>query len=73
VIWISARSHRHIPDVNDKGIPYPIDSMDDLFSSIFTLEQENAGIRLKALKEKGSYKQLDTDFFLDPITFLPRK
>ena len=73
VVWVSARSHRHIPDVNERGVPYPIDSMDDLFSSIFTLEQEEAGIRLKALKEKGSYNQLDTDFILDPITFLPLK
>ncbi|MDR3568944.1 MAG: hypothetical protein P4L43_13025 [Syntrophobacteraceae bacterium] len=72
-VWVSARSHRHIPDVNDRGVPYPIDAMDDLFSSIFILEAEDAGIRLKALKEKGSYNPVATDFFLDPITFLPRK
>lgn len=70
-VWVSARSHRHIPDVNPRGIPYPIDAMDDLFSSIFILEPEEAGIRLKALKEKGSYNPVHTDFIIDPITFLP--
>ena len=70
-VWVSARSHRHIPDVNERGIPYPIDEMDDLFSSIFILEHEEAGIRLKALKEKGSYNPVLTDFIVDPITFLP--
>ncbi len=70
-MWVSARSHRHIPDVNERGIPYPIDGMDDLFGSIYLLDQEEAGIRLKALKEKGSYAPVHTDFVIDPITFLP--
>jgi hypothetical protein len=70
-VWVSARSHRHIPDVNERGIPYPIDAMDDLFSSIFVLENEEAAIRLKALKEKGSYSPDRADVVLDPITFLP--
>jgi hypothetical protein len=70
-VWVSARSHRHIPDVNERGIPYPIDAMDDLFSSVFILEPENEGIRLKALKEKGNYNPAaDTEFLLDPHTFL---
>lgn len=72
-VWVSARSHRHIPDVNERGIPYPIDSMDDLFSSIFMLQPENVGIRLRALKEKGNYNPVDSEFMLDPITFLPLK
>lgn len=70
-VWVSARSHRHIPDVNERGVPYPVDVMDDLFSSIFMLEPEEAGIRLRALKEKGSYNPVHTDFIIDPITFLP--
>jgi len=72
-VWVSARSHRHIPDVNERGIPYPIDAMDDLFSSVFMLEPENDGIRLKALKDKGNYHPADSEFRLDPNTFLPLK
>jgi hypothetical protein len=45
--------------------------MDDLFSSVFILQPENDGIRLKALKEKGNYNPAeDCEFLLDPNTFL---
>ncbi|MGC9196175.1 MAG: hypothetical protein ACP5IL_12080 [Syntrophobacteraceae bacterium] len=72
-LWVSARSHRHIPDVNERGIPYPIDAMDDLFSSIVVLHHEDSGVRLKALKEKGNYNPSRGDIILDPINFLPSK
>jgi hypothetical protein len=72
-VWVSARTHRHIPDVNERGIPYPIDVMDELFSSVFILEPENDRIKLKALKEKGSYNPVGSEFMLDPDTFLPLK
>jgi hypothetical protein len=69
-IWVSARCHRHMPDVNERGIPYPIDAMDDLFSSVFVLQPEKDGIKLRALKEKGNYNPADSEFLLDPNTFL---
>ena len=69
-VWISARSHRHMPEVNERGIPYPIDSMDDLFSSVFVLETEKDGMKLKALKEKGVYNPAESEFMLDTNTFL---
>jgi hypothetical protein len=69
-VWVSARSHRHMPDVNERGIPYPIDSMDDLFSSVFILEPEKGGIKLRALKERGNFDPADSEFLLDPNTFL---
>jgi len=72
-VWVSARAHRHIPDVNEKGIPYPIDTMDDLFSSVLMLEPQNDGVMLKALKTKGGYSPADSEFMLDPDTFLPLK
>jgi hypothetical protein len=69
-VWVSARSHRHRPDINERGIPYPIDSMDDLFSSIFVLQPVKDGIQLRSLKEKGNYNPADSEFLLDPNTFL---
>jgi hypothetical protein len=69
-VWVSARSHRHVPDVNERGIPYPVDGMDDLFSSIFVLLPEDDGIKLKALKEKGNYNPAVSEFELNPSTFL---
>jgi len=70
-VWVSARSHRHIPDVNERGIPYPIDAVDDLFNCVFMLEPENDGIRVKALKVRGDYNPFDAEFMLDADTFLP--
>jgi hypothetical protein len=72
-VWVSARSHRHIPDVNERGIPYPIDAMDDLFDCVFMLEPEGDAVRLKALKVKGDYNPSDFEFMLDGDTFLPLK
>jgi hypothetical protein len=72
-VWVSARSHRHIPDVNERGIPYPVDAMDDLFDCVFVLEPENDGIRLKALKIKGDYNPAHSESLLDADTFLPLK
>lgn len=72
-VWVAARSHRHMPEVNERGIPYPIDTMDDLFSSVFLLDPENEGVRLRALKEKGNYNPVSSEFMLDPDTFLSLK
>lgn len=69
-VWVSARSHRHMPEVNERGVPYPVGSMDDLFSSIFTLEPEKDGIKLIALKERGDFKPTQSEYLLDPNTFL---
>ena len=33
-VWFSALSHRHITEVNEKGIPFPCNNLDDLFSLI---------------------------------------
>jgi hypothetical protein len=71
-VWVAARAHRHIPDVNERGIPYPIDSMDDLFSSVFMLEQDHGCVRLRALKEKNNYTATASGSMLDPDTFLQK-
>jgi hypothetical protein len=70
-VWVSARSHRHIPDVNERGIPYPIDVMDDLFNCVFMLEPGNDCIRLRALKVKGDYNPPGFACMLDVDTLLP--
>ena len=48
--------------------------MDDLFSSVFILQPESDGVRLRALKEKGNYNPAaDSEVLLDPNTFLLMK
>jgi hypothetical protein len=69
-IWFSALSHRHIREVNERGIPYPCHHVDDLFSLILQLLPEPSGVYLKMLKDHASPVISDTHVQLDPNTFL---
>ena len=69
-IWFSALSHRHIVDVNEKGIPYPCSRMDDLLSIIIQLQPTQTGVFLKLLKDHDSSPVPDASVRLDPNTFL---
>ena len=70
-IWLSALSHRHIKDVNERGIPYPVNSVDELFSVILQLNPEPSGTFLKMLKEHDKPLDVDGSVRLDPNTTLP--
>lgn len=69
-IWFSALSHRHITETNERGIPYPCDKFDDLFSIIIQLQPEQTGIFLKLLKDHDRYHIPENSIRLDPNTFL---
>jgi len=69
-IWFSALSHRHIVDVNEKGIPYPCNQLDDLFNIVIQLQPTQSGISLKLLKDHDNQVLSDASVRLDPNTFL---
>lgn len=69
-LWMSARTHRHITDANDRGIPYPCHEMDDLFHTIILLEPIPKAIQLKVLKHADESRQELPAVFLDPQTYL---
>ena len=69
-IWLSALSHRHITDVNERGIPYPCRQLDDLFSLILQLQPEQSRIVLKLLKDHDNPTIHDASITLDPNTLL---
>ena len=69
-IWFSALSHRHIEEINERGIPYPCHRVDDLFSLILQLLPEPSGVFLKMLKDHDSPVVTDAHVQLDPNTFL---
>ena len=69
-VWFSALSHRHIQDVNERGIPYPCNGVDDLFSIILQLQPEASGVVLKLLKDHDARVAPDASVRLDPGTFL---
>jgi hypothetical protein len=69
-IWFSALSHRHIIDMNERGIPYPCNRMDDLLNIIIQLQSTQSGVFLKLIKDNDSPIMPDASVRLDPNTFL---
>jgi len=69
-IWFSALSHRHISQVNERGIPHPCHEVDDLFSIIIQLQPDASGVYLKLLKDHDAQTTVQNSVRLDPHTFL---
>jgi hypothetical protein len=69
-IWFSALSHKHIGDMNERGIPYPCNHVDHLFSIILQLEPSQSGILLKLLKDHENPIAAEAHVRLDPQTFM---
>jgi hypothetical protein len=63
-------THRHITDVNERGIPYPCHELDDLFNIIIQLLPTQSGIVLRLLKDHDAEVKPDASVRLDPNTFL---
>ena len=72
-IWFSALSHRHISEKSEKGIPYPCNEVEDIFSIILHLQPEQSGVYLKLLKDHDNDSITDQSVRLDPNTFLALK
>lgn len=68
-IWLSALSHRHITEINERGIPYPCDRIDDLFTIIMQLQTGPSGVFLSLLKDHDNASIRDIRVRLDPGTF----
>ncbi len=69
-VWLTALSHRHISEVNERGIPYPCHDLDDLFSVIIHLQPETAGLYLRLLKDHDNESVSDTRVRLTPTAFM---
>jgi KaiC/GvpD/RAD55 family RecA-like ATPase len=69
-IWFSALSHRHITDINKRGIPYPCNHLDDLFNIIIQLKPTQSGVSLTLLKDHEQAITEEKSVRLDPNTFL---
>jgi hypothetical protein len=69
-VWFSALSHRHITEVNEKGIPFPCNNLDDLFSLIIQLSSTQSGVFLTLLKDHDTVHTPDVIVKLDPKNYL---
>lgn len=69
-IWFSALAHRHITEVNPRGIPYPCNTLDHFFDVILQLQPASVGIQMKILKDHDRQVKPEDAMILDPGTFL---
>jgi hypothetical protein len=69
-VWFSALSPKDIEEVNERGIPFPCDTLDDLFSLIIQLSSSQAGVFLTLLKDHDREPLPGDTVRLDPNTFL---
>ena len=72
-VWFSALSHRHITEVNEKGIPFPCNNLDDLFSLIIQLSSTQSGVFLTLLKDHDTEHTPNAVVRLDPNNYLIMK
>jgi hypothetical protein len=66
-IWLSVRSHRHVPVTDPHGIPSPVDRFSDLIDVVLTLESVEGRIVLHVLKHHGK-TGVDVGLELDVVT-----
>jgi hypothetical protein len=69
-IWLSALSHRHIRETNERGIPYPCSRVDDLLSIIIQLQPSQSDVSLCLLKDHDEDVKSHLRVRLNPNTFL---
>ncbi len=69
-VWFSALSHRHITEVNERGIPFPCNNLDDLFSVIIQLSSTQSGVFLTLLKDHDTVHIPNAMVRLDPNNYL---
>ena len=68
-IWFSVRTHRHITTTSADGVPYPCDTLADLFQAVVMLESGTDGARLLVLKHHDRYQPPYAPVALDAQTF----
>lgn len=69
-MWLSAVSRRHLAELNDKGIPYPCQGIEDLFTVIMHLDATSTGVFLRLWKDREILGHSEVSLKLDPNTFL---
>lgn len=69
-IWFAAILHREDLQLDDRGIPAPVNKFTDLFDVIIMLEPHHDYIDMKLLKEHDNQDLDNLRLKLDPITLL---
>ncbi len=70
-LWMSARTHRHVPVSHPRGIPSPVDKHEQAVDVVLALEPQDSRVLLRVLK--GRDEQADAkagELLLDAVTMM---
>lgn len=69
-MWFSATLHRHKLDIDEAGIPAPVNGLKNFFTVIIMLDPKQEFVELKLLKDNGADSLDKLRLKLDPRTML---
>lgn len=67
-LWMSVRTHRHVPVSHPEGFPSPVDRHVGLLDVIIGLEPAGGKVRLRVLKGHGPNEEGARGLLLDAVT-----
>ena len=67
-LWMSVRTHRHIPVSHPQGLPAPVDRHEGLIDVVVGLEPAGGKVRLRVLKGHGEGAPEARGLLLDAVT-----
>jgi len=69
-MWMACRTHRGGPETAEGHLPPPADQFEDLVDIAFSLDPQNAKVRLRVVKDRDQMLDRDLNLLLDPKTLL---
>ena len=67
-LWLSVRTHRHVPITHTRGYPPPADRFEHLIDVMLALEPRESRIQLRVLKNHDDTSQEPEPLELDAVT-----
>ncbi len=69
-LWLSALSHRHDSELDERGVPHKITSADETISVLVSLEPKADHVKLRLAKDHQNMNVADLHLQLDPTSLL---
>jgi hypothetical protein len=67
-LWLSVRTHRHLPITHPKGYPSPVDRLESNIDVMIALESLDTRIRLRVIKDHDAPEAPQQALLLDSVT-----
>lgn len=67
-LWLSVRTHRHLPITHPKGYPSPVDRLESSIDVMVALESLDTRIRIRVMKDHDAPEAPTQSLLLDSVT-----